>query len=39
MYGITGNNLKWFHSYLSNQKQYIEFQNDEKKKKKKFINY
>ena len=32
-YGVTGNNLKWFHSYLSNRKQYIEFQNDNKKEK------
>ena len=31
MYGGKGNNLKWFHSYLSNQKLYIEFQNDTKK--------
>ena len=28
-----GNNLKWFHSYLSNWKQYIEFQNDSNKEK------
>ena len=21
MYGVKGNNLKWFHSYLSNRKQ------------------
>ena len=34
MYGVKGNNLKWFHSYLSNWKQYIEFQNDDKKEKK-----
>ena len=33
MYGVKGNNLKWFHSYLSNRKQYIEFQNDDKKEK------
>ena len=33
MYGVKGNNLKWFHSYLSNRKQYIEFQNDGKKEK------
>ena len=33
MYGVKGNNLKWFHSYLSNRKQYIEFQNDNKKEK------
>ena len=33
MYGIKVNNLKWFHSYLSNRKQYIEFQNDDKKEK------
>ena len=33
MYGVKGNILKWFHSYLSNQKQYIEFQNDDKKEK------
>ena len=32
---VKGNNLKWFHSYLSNQKQYIEFQNDNKKEKNK----
>ena len=31
MYGIKRNNLNWFHSYLSNWKQYIEFQNDDKK--------
>ena len=30
MYGVKGNNLKWFHSY---RKQYIEFQNDDKKEK------
>ena len=28
---MPGNNLKWFHIYLSNRKQYIEFQNDDKK--------
>ena len=33
MYGVKENNLKWFHSYLSNRKQYIEFQNDDKKEK------
>ena len=33
MYGAKGNNLKWFHSYLFNRKQYIEFQNDGKKEK------
>ena len=33
MYGVKGNNLKYFHSYLSNRKQYIEFQNDDKKEK------
>ena len=33
IYGVKGNNLKWFHSYLSNRKQYIEFQNDDKKEK------
>ena len=33
MYGVKGNSLKWFHSYLSNRKQYIEFQNDDRKKK------
>ena len=38
MYGVKGNNIKWFHSYLSNRKQYIEFQSDDKKKYK-FINY
>ena len=31
MYGVKGNNSKWFHSFLSNQKQYIESQNDNKK--------
>ena len=30
---MPGNNLKWFHIYLSNRKQYIEFQNDDKKEK------
>ena len=38
MYGVKENNLKWFHSYLSNRKQYIEFQNGDKKEKK-FISY
>ena len=33
MYGVKGNNLKWFHSCLSNRKKYIEFQNDDKKEK------
>ena len=33
MYGVKGNNLNWFHSYLSNQKQYIEFQSDDKNEK------
>ena len=33
MYGVKANNLKWSHSYLSNRKQYIEFQNDDKKEK------
>ena len=33
VYGVKGNNLKRLHSYLSNRKQYIEFQNDEKKEK------
>ena len=33
MYGAKGNNLKWFHSYLSNRKQYTEFENDDKKEK------
>ena len=33
MYWVKGNNLKWFHSYLSNWKQYIEFQNDNNKEK------
>ena len=33
MYEVKGNNLKWFHSYLFNRKQYIEFQNDDKKVK------
>ena len=33
MYGVKGNNLQWFHSYLCNRKQYIEFQNDDKKEK------
>ena len=31
MYGVKGNNRKWFRSYLSNRKQYIQFQNDDKK--------
>ena len=34
MHGIKENNLKWFHRYLSNWKQYIEFQNGDKKEKK-----
>ena len=34
MYGVKVNNLKWFHSYLSNRKKHIEFQNDDKKGKK-----
>ena len=33
MYGVKGNNLKWFHSYLSNRKQCVEFQTDDKKEK------
>ena len=33
MYEVKGNNLKWFHSYLPNRKQCIEFQNDDKKEK------
>ena len=33
MYGVKRNNLKWFHSYLFNRKQYIEFHNDDKKEK------
>ena len=33
MYGVKGNNFKWFHSYLSNRKQYIAFRNDDKKEK------
>ena len=33
MYGVKRNNLKWFHSYLSNRKQHIEFQNYNKKEK------
>ena len=33
MYGVKVNNLKWFHRYLSSRKQYIEFQNDDKKEK------
>ena len=37
MYGVKGNNLKWFHSYLSNWKQYIEFQNDDNKEKSKSL--
>ena len=28
-YGITGNNLKWFHSYLSNRKQFIKYNQTE----------
>ena len=39
MYGVKGNCPTWFHSYLSNRKQYIEFQNEDKKEKNKFINY
>ena len=31
MHEVKGNNLKWFLSYLSNRKQNIEFQNDDKK--------
>ena len=34
MYGVKENNLKLFYSYLSNRKQYIKFQNDDKKRKK-----
>ena len=34
MNGVGGNNLKWFHSYLSNRKQYIQFQNDDKNERK-----
>ena len=30
IYRVKGNNLKCFHSYLSNRKKYIEFQNDNK---------
>ena len=33
MYGVKVNNIKWFHSYLSNRKQYIEFQNDDRNEK------
>ena len=33
MHGVKGNNLQWFHSYLSIRKQDIEFQNDDKKEK------
>ena len=33
MYGVKANNLKRSHSYLSNRKQYIEFQNDDQKEK------
>ena len=33
MYGVKGNNLMWFHSYLPNRKLYIEFQNDDNKEK------
>ena len=33
IYEIKGNNLKSFHSYLSNRKQNIKFQNDNKKEK------
>ena len=33
LYGVKGNNLKWFHSYLFNRKQYTEFQNDDRKEK------
>ena len=38
MYGVKENNLQWFPSYLSNRKQFIEFQNDDEKNNK-FINY
>ena len=34
MYGVKENNLKLFYSYLSNRKQYIKFQTDDKKRKK-----
>ena len=27
-YGVRGNNLKWFESYLNNRKQYISFNNN-----------
>ena len=37
MYRVKGNNLMWFHSYLFNRKQYIEFQNDDKKEKTKSL--
>ena len=33
MYEVKGNNVKWFHSYLFNRKQYIQFQNDDEKEK------
>ena len=33
MYGVKVNNIKWFHNYLSNRKQYIEFQNDNRNEK------
>ena len=33
MYGVKVNNIKWFHNYLSNRKQYIEFQNDDRNEK------
>ena len=37
MYGVKGNNLKWFHSYLSNRKQNTEFQTDDKKEKTRLL--
>ena len=27
MYGIKGKNLKWFHSYLTNRKQFIKYRD------------
>ena len=27
-YGVTGNNLKWFESYLNNRKQFIAYNNN-----------
>ena len=31
-YGIAGNNLRWFESYLKDQKQFVSFENNSTKK-------